>query len=50
MPELPEVEVLCRGIRPFLVGHAVTAIEYSGKKLRHPVPIDAMRQQIVNQK
>ncbi len=49
MPELPEVEVVCRGIRPFLVGHAVSAIKYSGKKLRHPVPMEAMRQEVLNQ-
>jgi formamidopyrimidine-DNA glycosylase len=50
MPELPEVEVVCRGIRPFLIGHAVTAIQYSGKNLRHPVPMDAMQREMVNHK
>jgi formamidopyrimidine-DNA glycosylase len=49
MPELPEVEVVCRGIRPFLIGHAVTAIQYSGKRLRHPVPMDAMQQEMLHQ-
>ena len=49
MPELPEVEVICRGIRPFLVGRAVTAIACSGKSLRHPVPIEAMQREILNQ-
>ncbi len=50
MPELPEVEVICRGIRSFLVGRTVTAIRCSGKKLRHPVPMEAMQQVIANQK
>ena len=48
MPELPEVEVICRGIRPFLVGRTITAIESSGKKLRHPVPLESMQRQIIN--
>jgi formamidopyrimidine-DNA glycosylase len=42
MPELPEVEVICRGIRPHLVGRKVTAIQQSGKRLRIPVPYDAL--------
>lgn len=49
MPELPEVEVICRGIRPFLVGRTVTAIHCSGKRLRHPVPLEAMQRKIINQ-
>ena len=49
MPELPEVEVICRGIRPFLVGHTITAIHSSGKRLRQPVPMEAMQQEILNQ-
>jgi formamidopyrimidine-DNA glycosylase len=47
MPELPEVEVICRGIRPLLVGRIVTAIAYSGKMLRHPVPLAAMQQEMI---
>ena len=50
MPELPEVEVICRGIRSFLIGRTVTAIQCSGKKLRHPVPMEAMQRVMVNQK
>lgn len=49
MPELPEVEVICRGIRPFLIGRTVTRVEWSGKRLRHPVPIDAIQQETFNQ-
>ena len=50
MPELPEVEVICRGIRSFLIGRTVTAILCSGKKLRHHLPMEAMQQVMVNQK
>jgi formamidopyrimidine-DNA glycosylase len=50
MPELPEVEVICRGIRSFLIGRTVTAIQCSGKKLRYPVPMETMQQVMVNQK
>ncbi len=49
MPELPEVEVVCRGLRPFLVGRTVTAVRWSGKKLRHPVLVEAMQLAMINQ-
>ena len=49
MPELPEVEVICRGICPFLVGRTITAINSSGKRLRHPVPLASMQREIINQ-
>lgn len=49
MPELPEVEVVCRGLQPFLIGQTVVAVRWSGKKLRHPVQIEAMQQTIINQ-
>jgi len=49
MPELPEVEVICRGLRSFLLGRTVTAVHCSGKRLRHPVPMQAMQREIVNQ-
>ena len=48
MPELPEVEVICRGLRPFLIGRNIIAIDSSGKKLRHPVPLESMQRQIIN--
>lgn len=50
MPELPEVEVICRGIRCFLIDRTVTNIQCSGKKLRHPVPLEAMQRVMLNQK
>jgi formamidopyrimidine-DNA glycosylase len=49
MPELPEVEVICRGIRSYLIGRIVTAIQCSGKKLRHPVPMETMQGVMANQ-
>jgi formamidopyrimidine-DNA glycosylase len=49
MPELPEVEVICRGIRSFLVGRTVTDIHCNGKRLRHPVPMEIMQRKMVNQ-
>lgn len=49
MPELPEVEVICLGIRPFLIGRTVTAIRSSGKRLRQPVPMESMQREMVNQ-
>ncbi len=47
MPELPEVEVICQGIRPHLLGRTVTAIHHSGKQLRQPVPIDVLRREMI---
>ena len=49
MPELPEVEVVCRGLRPFLIGRTISAIRWSGKKLRHPVHLEAMQQAMIGQ-
>lgn len=37
MPELPEVEVICRGLQPLLVGREVTDIVCANRKLRLPV-------------
>jgi formamidopyrimidine-DNA glycosylase len=48
MPELPEVEVICRGIRPFLKGRTVEAIYHNGKHLRHEVPILNMDEALTN--
>lgn len=47
MPELPEVEVICRGIRPHLVGRRITAIHESGKKLRQQIPIEQLNLELV---
>jgi len=38
MPELPEVETVCRGLALKLVGDQFTAIDVRCKKLRWPVP------------
>ncbi|MBU0483675.1 MAG: bifunctional DNA-formamidopyrimidine glycosylase/DNA-(apurinic or apyrimidinic site) lyase [Proteobacteria bacterium] len=38
MPELPEVEVICRGLAPNLIGCRILATSFSNKKLRLPVP------------
>jgi formamidopyrimidine-DNA glycosylase len=37
MPELPEVEMVARTLRPRLVGRRIVAVETSGKPLRRPV-------------
>jgi len=38
MPELPEVETVCRGIRPFALGEKIDKIIVRNKNLRWPVP------------
>ncbi|MBA3008174.1 MAG: bifunctional DNA-formamidopyrimidine glycosylase/DNA-(apurinic or apyrimidinic site) lyase [Proteobacteria bacterium] len=49
MPELPEVEVICQGLRPHLTGRVITAIQSSGKDLRHPVPHSLMNEILCGQ-
>lgn len=38
MPELPEVETVCRGLAPMLVGHRFIKVKSSDKQLRQPLP------------
>ncbi len=49
MPELPEVEVICQGLRPHLTGRIITGIQCSGKPLRYPVPHAAMNELLCGQ-
>lgn len=46
MPELPEVEVIRRGLLPLLRGRRVVDIRHSGKNLRSPVPLQEMRERL----
>lgn len=45
MPELPEVEVITRGLRPLLIGRTITSVWYSRKNLRLPVPLEELKNQ-----
>jgi len=47
MPELPEVEVVCRGLRPHLIGKRIISIRQSGKQLRLPIPINSMKKEML---
>ena len=42
MPELPEVEVVRRGLEPLLLGRRIADIESDGLPLRAPVPMTAL--------
>lgn len=42
MPELPEVETICRGIRPHILNRTILKIHHSGKKLRKDVPLEQL--------
>lgn len=46
MPELPEVEVVRRGLAPLLVGRQVLDFSFSNRKLRVPVPRKELRRLI----
>lgn len=37
MPELPEVETVCRGLRPLIVGQTIERVDVRVEKLRWPV-------------
>lgn len=43
MPELPEVEVICRGLRPHLIQSTIIDVHCSDKNLRVPLPRTALR-------
>jgi len=43
MPELPEVEVICQGLLPHLIGRTIVSVHCSGKQLRSPVPCEDMQ-------
>ncbi|MDX8404173.1 MAG: bifunctional DNA-formamidopyrimidine glycosylase/DNA-(apurinic or apyrimidinic site) lyase [Mariprofundaceae bacterium] len=45
MPELPEVEVICRGLLPLLVNQKVSSVELMRENLRFPLP-DAMSERL----
>lgn len=47
MPELPEVEVVCRGLAPHLRGRTVNKITLSGSQLRLPLPRQLMRRWVL---
>jgi len=40
MPELPEVEVICRGLTPLLEGCRIQQVEVMHHQLRYPVPME----------
>jgi formamidopyrimidine-DNA glycosylase len=46
MPELPEVEVIRRGLLPHIKGKKISEVRFSGKKLRKPVPIEIMQKKL----
>jgi formamidopyrimidine-DNA glycosylase len=43
MPELPEVEVIRRGLEPLLCGQRVIGLGWSNRKLRLPIPRKALK-------
>lgn len=43
MPELPEVETTCRGLRPHVVDRLIAAVRIRTPRLRWPVPVQLRR-------
>ena len=50
MPELPEVEVTRRGLLPHLPGETITAVKWSNKRLRTPIPRRLLKEAIEGQR
>lgn len=50
MPELPEVEVICRGLAPNLTGRKIVSASFSHQKMRRPLPLKAITNLIVDRK
>jgi formamidopyrimidine-DNA glycosylase len=50
MPELPEIEVICHGLRPLLIGRTITAVRESGKTLRRPVSLTSVQAQLIDRR
>lgn len=44
MPELPEVETVCRGLAPHLEGHRIVRVTVRRRDLRQPIPRGFARQ------
>ena len=40
MPELPEVETICRGLRPHLKNRRILSVKVFEPRLRHPVDLN----------
>lgn len=49
MPELPEVEVICRGLAPHLEGLRLVAVAFGNQPLRLPMPAKPAIAQVVGQ-
>ena len=50
MPELPEVEVICQGLLPHLLGRTIIHVRCSGKQLRSPVLCSEMKTELCDKK
>lgn len=48
MPELPEVEVIKRGLHPHLIDQTIIEVAYNKKPLRTPVDVIKIRKEIVH--
>lgn len=48
MPELPEVEIISRGIAPYVLGETVTDVIVRNRRLRWPVP-GQLRKKLIGQ-
>lgn len=50
MPELPEVEITCRGIAPHIINQPIKKLVIRERRLRWPIPSEIIEKQLINQK
>lgn len=50
MPELPEVEITCRGIAPHIINQPVKKLIIRETRLRWPIPAEIIEKQLMNQR
>lgn len=50
MPELPEVEVICRGLAPVLTGRTIIKVSFGAQKMRLPLPVEATARWVTGHK
>ncbi|HOT96675.1 MAG TPA: bifunctional DNA-formamidopyrimidine glycosylase/DNA-(apurinic or apyrimidinic site) lyase [bacterium] len=50
MPELPEVETICRSLAPHITGKLLAGVEVSAPKLRRPLPSATVLRGLSNQR
>ncbi|MEO5332330.1 MAG: bifunctional DNA-formamidopyrimidine glycosylase/DNA-(apurinic or apyrimidinic site) lyase [Magnetococcus sp. YQC-5] len=49
MPELPEVETICLGLKPCIIGQTIQHTQFLRQNLRWPIPVEHLTQETLGQ-